>query len=166
VALPRFANFTLPRRPKRPFAVTLLPNANEAIALAYKTRAGILLDLDATIVSQGQTLCPEPVLEISDSAILMLADVPAAIVTNRRATPVTLAGIPVISRAGKPFTPARLLPRARTMAVIGDQYWTDGILAARLGARFYRISPLRPELRPWRAQALDLILRPFFQEVG
>lgn len=85
------------------------------------------------------------------------------VLTNRRSAPKVIAGMPVIEQARKPFTPRRTVGHsASPLVVVGDQYLTDGLLAARLGATFIRVAPLSAGLRPFRTRFADAVLQHLF----
>ncbi|MBK8729512.1 MAG: hypothetical protein IPM00_09045 [Tetrasphaera sp.] len=137
----------------------------EAIERTQPLSGVALIDLDGTLVAQSA-----PVNQLvgadgpSGEAISMLADRVWLIVTNRRSAPASLRGIPVMSRARKPWTSkAKLTVRGEPPGcVIGDQLFTDGLLAARLGVPFYRVTPIGR--RPWRARLGDRLLERAFGE--
>ncbi|GAB3173337.1 hypothetical protein GCM10027059_44160 [Myceligenerans halotolerans] len=141
--------------------ITRVDDVGAALALCAAAGLRPVVDLDATLVPTGAVVgehTPTPLV----LRIALLVD--AVIVTNRREAPATLWGIPVVARAGKPWTPAsRLSGSPRPTAVIGDQLLTDGLLARRLGARFIRVVPLEASARPWRTRLADRLLAPFFR---
>lgn len=138
-----------------------------ASALTWSLRLGRppLLDLDATLVTQNARLTPEPCLDLDRMLLSRVRDLGAVIVTNRRTAPPSLFGIPVVMSAHKPFTALSQLKSPGVIGcVIGDQYATDGFLAARLGTIFLRVPPKGS--RPTRAALLDSLFRGCFEFMG
>jgi|GEM_PF-6346204 len=147
-----------PRIPQTVWATSV----EEAVAVAIGLHGRPLVDLDGTLVPQSAGLDDVSATAPPEGVIRSIRELGAVIVTNRRAVPERYLGLPVIGRARKPFTDARLLPDAATIAcVIGDQLMTDGLLAGRLGVPFIQVAPRGR--RPWRAAIGDRVLRCLFR---
>lgn len=148
-----------------PSQILLLASLAQALEWSLKNRTPPVIDLDATLVRQNVTLKSEPELSVDRCLLDKIRESGAVIVTNRRTAPARLFGIPVLASARKPFTSRhRLLSTTMIGCVIGDQYATDGLLAARLGIVFIKVPPWGR--RPLRANIMDGMLSAYFKTTG
>jgi predicted HAD superfamily phosphohydrolase YqeG len=134
-----------------------------AIESAFCQKGLVLIDLDGTLVSPGTDVEEARFREHRFRATEPAGRAQGLIVTNRRHGPREVMKWPVVVRARKPFTSRAILrtwSHHPVICVIGDQYATDGLLAARLGVPFFRVIPLGK--RPTRASLGDALLSVLF----
>jgi predicted HAD superfamily phosphohydrolase YqeG len=83
------------------------------------------------------------------------------ILTNRRRAQAALHSVPIVANARKPWTQRSTFSEPVT-CVIGDQFLTDGLLAARLGVLYLRVPTIDPFRRPLAASG-DTLMMPLFR---
>lgn len=138
--------------------------AVESLADAVNgVRAGdhVIVDLDGTLVITGDALHAWDANTSAAIAELLRSTSSATIVTNRSDVAGELLGLRVVSTARKPFTRRSRLPESIDV-VVGDQFLTDGLLAARMDARFLHVRSLDRKRRPLAAmgdRALRFVLQ-------
>jgi predicted HAD superfamily phosphohydrolase YqeG len=138
-----------------------VPTLADALELAGRHRGTAVIDLDGTLAPTGSLVndsdeYPEEVWALN------AAQVPVVVLTNRRESPTQIAGHPVMNRAGKPWTSLqRLAPYQPISMVIGDQFGTDGLLAARLNVPYVQLMGMDPA-RPLRTKVSEALLRYAF----
>jgi predicted HAD superfamily phosphohydrolase YqeG len=117
------------------FRVVHTATLREATDVAAGLGSLVVVDLDGTLVATGT-----PLTQLAPSVLKPLVELRAGgtalvIVTNRRRAQATLHGIPVVADARKPWTQRSIFSEP-VACVIGDQFLTDGLLAARLGVLY------------------------------
>lgn len=122
----------------------------------------VILDVDGTLVADGEEIVPEE----SRAALIALASRADVYVCSNGRRGERLSKIVVGTGAHVLETPFRKpdprvlgsIDRAgRRVVVVGDKYLTDGLLAVRTHAVFYRVRALRRFPEPWKV-TLTLVL--------
>lgn len=135
--------------------------------LAAEGIAGLILDLDDTLVCAADPLATDGVCQWVESA---RAHLKVVILSNNhrhhRVAPVARQlSVPFILRAFKPLRSGfrralELLDlSAEQVAVVGDQVFTDVLGGRRLGARTILVTPLSPHERRWARRLMRRLER-------
>jgi HAD superfamily phosphatase (TIGR01668 family) len=122
----------------------------DAAYLKNQRLAGVIVDLDNTIIAWNSPTVPEATIQWVKK--LQAANIQLCLLSNNRGPRVEriakILAVPFVSKACKPRTPGfrqavramNLLPRE--VAVVGDQIYTDILGGNRIGCHTIWVTPL------------------------